>query len=479
MTMLPNSFAAAVRQSVLLCGISIAAVACGADIGDDRYPDLERDGLVESDLAKLVQVSANGTGCPTGGWKATLDPSKQSFTVALTGYSAQVSPSSALAVKDCQLAIKLDGKLSYAVEALGYDAAATLGAGVDASVSAEAYFQGDPSRSVIASKQQVGPFTGTLALREAIPAAKQVWSTCGVARDINVRTRIRLQNGTPRGSGTLQVSTLSGAQAGAAQAGAIRFAVRSCDSTSGTGPQVTSTDRGEVTSGANTSTGPTITSVDRTDSSSGSTTGAATPTPTALATASDLAISSVSANGSGCPAGSWSVVPTAPNTLDLRLSSDVAAVTPSKTIEVKDCQLAVKVTSAAGLSYSVKSVSFTGRASLRAQAQAELTANYYFQGDPSRSSRGSRSFSAPASGDYTFQHEVAAADAVWSPCGVERELNLSTRVRLLNGTSNDSSSFELTRVSGLQLAVRPCSEGAGAANALPSGAPSIGSVTRN
>jgi hypothetical protein len=449
MTILRSSFRNAVRQSVLLCGISIAAVGCGSDTSQDDIVDLDPDGLVETDLAKLVQVSANGTGCPAGSWKATLDASKKSFTVALSSYAAQLTTDGAQATKDCQLAIKLDERLSYAVEALGYDAAATLGAGVEATASAEAYFQGDPSKSVSVSKQQLGPFSGTLALRENIAAAKQVWSTCGVDRDINVRTRIRLQNGTTRGTGSLQVTTLNGSLPGAARAGAgaIRIAVRSCGKTSG---------------------------------------GTGTGTTSSSAADAKLAITSVSANGTGCPTGTWSTAPTAANTIDVRLNSVATAATPSKTIDVKDCQLALKVGNAAGLSYSVKSVTYSGRASLLDKAQAQLTANYYFQGDPSMSSRGVRSFTAPLSGDYTFQHDVAEADAVWSPCGLERELNVAMRARLLNGASTTSSSFDLTRVSGLQLAVRACSEGSASGGTTSSGTgttstggPSITSVTRN
>jgi hypothetical protein len=456
MTILRSSFRHAVKRSMLLCGLSIAAVACGSDTSNDDIVDLDRDGLLANDAAKLVQVTANGTGCPAGSWNATLDASKKSFIVSFSSYIAQLKPESSLTVKDCQLAVKLDGRFSYAVEALGYDASAALGDGVQATASAEAYLQGDPSKSVSFSKKQVGPFKGTITVGESIPAAKQVWSTCGVDRDVNIKTLVRVQKGSASSSGMIRLPILEGGLPGAT--GAIRFAVRSC---------------GNSSSGSASSSG---TSVTRVDSSTNGTSSAA----------AKLTITNVSANGTGCPTGTWSAVPTAANTIDVRLNGVTTAVTPSKSIDVKDCQLALTVGNTAGLSYAVKSVTYSGRASLRDQAQAQLTANYYFQGEPSMSGRGVRSFSAPLSGDYTFQHDVADADAVWSPCGLERELNVATRARLLNGPSTTSSSFDLTRVSGLTLSVRACSAGSTSSSGTSSAGttpstdgPSIISVTRH
>lgn len=179
---------------------------------------------------RFLDVVANGTGCPAGTWKGALAADGQSFTVSLDGYKASLSPQGAFAIADCQLAIDLGANVSYAVTSFGFEGAAKLSQGVAAVANAEFAFQGDPTTGESVTKQIVGPHDGKFSVQQVVPSEKLRWSECGVARDLNFRTRVRLTSGVSEASGTVSVASLGGAIAGDQAVTGVRFALRSCAS---------------------------------------------------------------------------------------------------------------------------------------------------------------------------------------------------------------------------------------------------------
>jgi hypothetical protein len=173
-------------------------------------------------------VVANGTGCPAGSWKAALAPDGQSFTVTLDGYDTSLTPQSPLAIADCQLAIDLGADVSYAVTSFGFEGTAKLGQGVAALANASFAFQGDPTTGLSTTKQLVGPHDGKFSVQGVVPSDQLRWSECGVARDLNFRTRVRLTGGVSEASGTVSVDSLRGAIGGDQAVVGVRFALRSC-----------------------------------------------------------------------------------------------------------------------------------------------------------------------------------------------------------------------------------------------------------
>ena len=147
---------------------------------------------------------------------------------------------------------------------------------------------------------------------------------------------------------------------------------------------------------------------------------------------------SVNANGTGCPAGTWetSLSPDG-ETFTTTFSAYEAMVDEKTMISVKDCLLAIKLHSPQGLSYSVSQFHYSGYAFLDQGVSGRQIAKYYFQGAPVQSEEARTELVGPYDDTYTFQDTVRTTDLVWSPCGVERDLNVRATLRLMNSGRKD------------------------------------------
>jgi len=164
----------------------------------------------------------------------------------------------------------------------------------------------------------------------------------------------------------------------------------------------------------------------------------------------------VTANGTGCPPGTWKTELAADGkTFTTTFSAYETEVTPWRTVSVKDCQLAIKLHSPQGLSYSVESFYYAGFAYLEEGINGRQTARYYFQGDPSNGSEATTTLVGPYDDAYLFEDTAHVTDTVWSPCGTERDLNITTRLRLLNSNPRRTGYMNLSAVDGAaKLVVR-------------------------
>ena len=151
----------------------------------------------------------------------------------------------------------------------------------------------------------------------------------------------------------------------------------------------------------------------------------------------------VTANGSGCPAGTWDAsISDDGQTFTMRFSSYETTIDPGQAIAVKDCQLAIKLHSPQGLSYSVSNFYYSGYAFLdQAGMTAAQTAKYYFQGNPLASSENRSDLRGPLDKEYVFSDKIGTVDLVWSKCGLDRDLNVATRVMARNNTRKTGSGY--------------------------------------
>jgi hypothetical protein len=143
---------------------------------------------------------------------------------------------------------------------------------------------------------------------------------------------------------------------------------------------------------------------------------------------------SVTANGSGCPAGTWDAdISDDGQTFTLRFSDYQTDMNPGQIMVLKDCQLAIKLHSPQGLSFAVSSFYYSGYSFLDSPGMtATQTAKYYFQGNPIASNENRSDLVGPLDQEYTFTDNVGTLDLVWSKCGVDRDLNVATRIMLKN-----------------------------------------------
>lgn len=158
----------------------------------------------------FAQVTANGTGCPPGSWVTSLADDGTTFTTTFSKYEAQVTPTTTFSAKDCNLAIKLHSPqgLSYSVASFYYSGYAYLEKGISGRQFASYYFQGNPAQSAQLRTDLVGPYDDDYLFTDKVAVTDAVWSPCGVDRDLNVVTRLRLVNSSPRGTGYMNLSTV-------------------------------------------------------------------------------------------------------------------------------------------------------------------------------------------------------------------------------------------------------------------------------
>jgi hypothetical protein len=157
-------------------------------------------------------VRANGTGCPSGSWDTSISSDGKTFTTTFNKYIAEVSTSKSFDVKDCTLGIKLHSPqgLSFAIQKFEYSGYALLEKGVNLRQVSTIYFQGNASEGAEGTTELVGPQDRTFVFSDQVSNADLVWSPCGVERDLNVRTTLRLQNAKPGVAGYANLAATDG-----------------------------------------------------------------------------------------------------------------------------------------------------------------------------------------------------------------------------------------------------------------------------
>jgi hypothetical protein len=166
---------------------------------------------------------------------------------------------------------------------------------------------------------------------------------------------------------------------------------------------------------------------------------------------SGVYVASVTANGTGCPAGSWQGwISDDGQTFLVTFQGYEATVFPGVAFAVKDCTLSINLKTPAGLSFAVTSFRHHGFAFLeKAGMKARQTAKYYFMGNPTAAPELRSDISGPFDDAFEVGDEVAVENRVWSECGTERTLNAQTRLVLQNDSEEDGSGFlDTVAVSG-------------------------------
>jgi len=200
--------------------VSIGAAGCSTDTDIAEDIDTTTDALGSTitvpnpEGSYFAKVTANGSGCPAGTWDAAISDDGQTFTMRFSQYETTIEPRQALAVKDCQLAIKLHSPqgLSYSVGSFYYSGYAYLDqAGMTATQTAKYYFQGNPIASADNRSDMRGPLDKEYVFTDNIGVVDLVWSKCGVDRDLNVATRVMAKNNARKtGSGYISNTTVDG-----------------------------------------------------------------------------------------------------------------------------------------------------------------------------------------------------------------------------------------------------------------------------
>ncbi|MFD8915629.1 DUF4360 domain-containing protein [Streptomyces sp. NPDC059575] len=151
-----------------------------------------------------------------------------------------------------------------------------------------------------------------------------------------------------------------------------------------------------------------------------------------------IVIDVATVNGSGCPQGTAAVAVSPDNTAFTVTYSDYLAQAgggSDPTAFRKNCQLNLIVHVPQGFTYAIASADYRGFLSLQPGASATQKASYYFQGSPSTASR-THPFSGAYNDDWQATDTTDWAQLIWAPCGVQRNFNINTELRVNAGTTS-------------------------------------------
>lgn len=144
------------------------------------------------------------------------------------------------------------------------------------------------------------------------------------------------------------------------------------------------------------------------------------------AAANDLQLGEPSYGGTGCPAGSASVS-LSPDSKSISLLFDqyVVEAGGARTLDRKNCNIAIPVRVPQGYSVSVFAIDYRGFVGLPAGARATLNVDYFLAGQ-GRGIRKTKSFSGPNNTDYLTSDQLGLEAIVWSGCGADTILRANT-----------------------------------------------------
>ena len=155
-------------------------------------------------------------------------------------------------------------------------------------------------------------------------------------------------------------------------------------------------------------------------------------------------ISLVSVNGSGCHDATGAAAAVAPDhtafTVTYRSRHYIARIGGSAgpTDRRRNCQLSLQFHIPHGFTYAIAKANYRGHAHLARGAWGLEKASYYFQGSPGTEYRSHR-IDGPQDDNFAFTDETPISALVWAPCGVKRNFNVNTELRVNAGWSNPST----------------------------------------
>ncbi|MGW5974080.1 DUF4360 domain-containing protein [Streptomyces sp. NPDC055186] len=157
-----------------------------------------------------------------------------------------------------------------------------------------------------------------------------------------------------------------------------------------------------------------------------------------------IVIDIATVNGSGCPKGTAAVAVSEDNTAFTVTYSDYLAQAGGNsdpTASRKNCQLSLVVHVPQGFTYAIASADYRGFAALQPGARGTQRASYYFQGSPNTEYR-THVYDGPHDDNWQATDTTDWAQLVYAPCGVLRNFNINTELRVSAGTTSpDKVSF--------------------------------------
>ncbi|MEU6790795.1 DUF4360 domain-containing protein [Nonomuraea wenchangensis] len=154
-------------------------------------------------------------------------------------------------------------------------------------------------------------------------------------------------------------------------------------------------------------------------------------------------IESVSANGNGCPPGTWeAAISPDGKAFTVTFSAYETVVEPGDDASNKECTLSLNVHTPPGTSLSTVKFSYQGYALMdQAGMTATQSASYDFRGAPVPAQSDRSPIAGPHDDPYLFSDRILLRDKVASKQGATRALTAETRLVLTNNPARTGSGF--------------------------------------
>jgi hypothetical protein len=215
------------RKALALFGALVATLAMTASA--QAAPS--RPAIIDAPPDKIVieLATVNGSGCPKGTAAVAVAPDNTAFTVTYSDYLAQVGVGSKPTDfrKNCQLnlIVHVPQGFTYAIARADYRGFASLEKGANGTARANYYFQGSP-QTVPRSHTFYGPYNDNWQASDVTDWGQLVWAPCGVKRNFNINTELRVNKGTSDTKRTTSFMTMDSTDASISTI--YRFAWKTC-----------------------------------------------------------------------------------------------------------------------------------------------------------------------------------------------------------------------------------------------------------
>lgn len=170
-------------------------------------------------------------------------------------------------------------------------------------------------------------------------------------------------------------------------------------------------------------------------------------------------IAKVKANGSGCPVGTSKVsISESGQYFMVEFPKYELQLTSKNKLAIQECIMAVDVETPDNYQFAVSKLLYGGDVDIGAGVQMRIVGRYWFQGDASgtRETERQNQMLGPVKQDYMFSYTPERETVIWSPCGKHRNLNVYTRLQLINGTPAKSGYANLGNAqSGVSIGPKP------------------------
>lgn len=156
--------------------------------------------------------------------------------------------------------------------------------------------------------------------------------------------------------------------------------------------------------------------------------------------ADDLRLGEPGYGGSGCPAGTASTT-LSPDQKSLSIIFDEFMVEAGgqtgKTLDRKNCSIAIPVHVPQGYSISIIDIDYRGFNSLPRGATSRFTAEYFFAG--MIGPRVVKDFRGGLDEEYIIQNKLGVNASVWSACGADVNLRVNTSLMVRNSSRREEA----------------------------------------